>query len=169
MKRAESAGGVRRSYCYLQSPIGRLLLVSENDRLCQLDFPSSAELREIPGEWREEEGSFVFARRQLDEYFAGRRQKFNLAIAPQGTQFQQLVWQELIRIPYGKTASYGEIARRVGRPKASRAVGMANHHNPLPIIIPCHRVIGADGSLTGFGGGLDVKKFLLDLETINNS
>ena len=169
MKRAESAGGVRRSYCYLQSPIGRLLLVSENDRLCQLDFPSSGDLREIPGEWREEERPFVFARRQLDEYFAGRRQKFNLAIAPQGTQFQQLVWQDLIRIPYGKTASYGEIARRVGRPKASRAVGMANHHNPLPIIIPCHRVIGADGSLTGFGGGLDVKKFLLDLETVNNS
>ena len=102
--------------------------------------------------------------RELNEYFAGIRTGFDLPLAPAGTPFQLRVWEALQRIPYGKTASYGEIAAAIGRPNASRAVGMANHRNPIPILIPCHRVIGADGSLTGYGSGLDLKRKLLDLE-----
>lgn len=101
---------------------------------------------------------------QLCEYFAGSRQTFDLPLEPRGTEFQRRVWNALCEIPYGETRSYGEIAQRVGNPKASRAVGMANHRNPIPILIPCHRVIGADGSLVGYGGGLGVKRYLLDLE-----
>jgi methylated-DNA-[protein]-cysteine S-methyltransferase len=101
---------------------------------------------------------------QLDEYFAGRRQCFDLPLAPAGTPFQQTVWKALQQIPYGETCSYGDIARRIGKPRAGRAVGGANHQNPIPVIIPCHRVIGADGSLTGYGGGLTIKEKLLKLE-----
>jgi len=104
------------------------------------------------------------ARRQLGEYFAGARRAFELRLAPRGTEFQRLVWFALAEIPYGATWSYAELARRVGRPKAVRAVGAANGANPLPIVLPCHRVIGADGSLVGYGGGLSAKRFLLDLE-----
>lgn len=101
---------------------------------------------------------------QLDEYFAGRRKAFTLPLAPEGTPFQLSVWQALQKIPYGTTCSYGEIATAIGNPKASRAVGLANNKNPLPIFIPCHRVIGADGKLIGYGGGLDIKRRLLALE-----
>lgn len=104
------------------------------------------------------------AARQLEEYFAGKRTIFDLPLAPQGTPFQQDVWHALCTVPYGKTASYGQIAARIGRPKACRAVGMANHTNPIPIFIPCHRIIGANGNLTGYGGGLDIKRALLALE-----
>lgn len=103
-------------------------------------------------------------RRELDEYFAGRRVRFGTAVAPEGTAFQRCVWQELQAIPYGQTISYGDLARRIGAPRAVRAVGAANGANPIAIIIPCHRVIGANGSLTGFGGGLPTKRALLDLE-----
>lgn len=106
------------------------------------------------------------AERQLTEYFAGRRREFDLPLAPAGTPFQREVWDALRTIPYGRTCSYGDIARAVGRPKACRAVGMANNRNPLPIVIPCHRVVGASGSLTGYGGGLDIKAMLLKLEGI---
>jgi methylated-DNA-[protein]-cysteine S-methyltransferase len=102
---------------------------------------------------------------QLDEYFAGKRQEFDLPLAPAGTDFQCQVWQGLQEIPFGETWSYGELARHVGRPKASRAVGAANGLNPIPVIIPCHRVIGSNGKLTGFGGGLETKSFLLKLES----
>jgi len=102
--------------------------------------------------------------RQLAEYFAGRRREFALTLDPPGTPFQRDVWGELARIPYGATVSYGELARRVGRPAASRAVGAANGANPIPIVLPCHRVIGANGSLTGYGGGLPIKRALLALE-----
>jgi len=102
--------------------------------------------------------------RQLADYFAGRRQDFDLPVDPPGTPFQRQVWAELARIPYGRTVSYGELARRVGRPAAARAVGAANGANPVPIVLPCHRVIGADGSLTGYGGGLPIKRALLALE-----
>jgi methylated-DNA-[protein]-cysteine S-methyltransferase len=101
---------------------------------------------------------------QLEEYFSGQRRDFDLELAPQGTEFQLRVWNELTRIPYGTTISYGELARRLGNPDASRAVGTANGANPIPIVVPCHRVIGADGSLTGFGGGLKAKAALLELE-----
>ena len=110
------------------------------------------------------EEAFGEARRQLDEYFAGKRRQFELLLKPAGTTFQLQVWEELCRIPYGQTTSYGELAKRLGRPAASRAVGMANGSNPIAIIQPCHRVIGANGKLTGFGGGLEVKQNLLDLE-----
>jgi methylated-DNA-[protein]-cysteine S-methyltransferase len=101
---------------------------------------------------------------QLEAYFAGELRRFDLPLAPEGTPFQREVWSALTAIPYGETVSYGELARRLGRPAASRAVGAANGQNPIPIVIPCHRVIGADGSLTGFGGGLAIKRRLLDLE-----
>ena len=104
------------------------------------------------------------ARRQLEEYFAGGRREFSLALEPAGTDFQRRVWQGLRAIPYGATMSYGELARRIGNPRAVRAVGLANGANPISIIVPCHRVIGADGSLTGYGGGLERKRFLLALE-----
>lgn len=104
------------------------------------------------------------AARQLEEYFAGRRKVFDLPLNPQGTPFQQKVWRALCAVPYGQTASYGRIAAAVGSPKACRAVGMANHANPIAIFIPCHRIIGSDGSLTGYGGGLDIKRALLALE-----
>ena len=104
------------------------------------------------------------AARQLQEYFAGCRREFSLPLAPRGTEFQRQVWHALEGIPYGETRTYGEIARAIGKSKACRAVGMANHRNPLSILVPCHRVVGADGSLTGYGGGLEAKQFLLELE-----
>lgn len=104
------------------------------------------------------------AQRQLEEYFAGEREEFSLALEADGTDFQQRVWESLRRIPFGETASYGDIARRIGNPRAVRAVGLANGRNPISIIVPCHRVIGADGTLTGYGGGLERKRFLLALE-----
>jgi methylated-DNA-[protein]-cysteine S-methyltransferase len=118
-----------------------------------------------PGpDWLENPAFFISAAAELEEYFAGKRRQFSIDIAPQGTSFQLSVWRSLQRVPYGKTISYGQLARQVGNPKASRAVGAANGANPVPIIIPCHRVIGASGDLTGFGGGLEVKKYLLELE-----
>jgi methylated-DNA-[protein]-cysteine S-methyltransferase len=117
-----------------------------------------------PGQWLQQEEPFRLAITQLREYFAGTRRRFELALAPRGTPFQLSVWQLLRAIPYGQTVTYGEIARRLGRPEAARAVGLANGANPLPIVVPCHRVIGADGALTGFGGGLPIKRALLHLE-----
>jgi len=109
---------------------------------------------------------FRAARGQLEEFFAGERREFSLALAPVGTPFQLAVWQALRAIPYGETISYGELSRRIGNPRAGRAVGLANGRNPLSIIVPCHRVIGADGTLTGYGGGLERKRFLLALEAV---
>ncbi len=104
--------------------------------------------------------------RQLREYFSGSRAAFDLPLAPEGTGFQKRVWKALLEIPYGETRTYGQIAAAVGNPKGGRAVGMANHNNPIPIVIPCHRVIGANGALTGYGGGLDIKRKLLELEGV---
>ena len=153
-----------KDYCYCNSPIGRMLLVGRDGVLEELHFPKATAQLQIPKEWRENMAGFREVLSQLEEYFAGNRQAFDLPLAPRGTAFQEKVWEELCRIPYGATASYGEIALRIGNPKACRAVGMANSKNPIPIIIPCHRIIGKDGSLTGFGGGLPIKKQLLDLE-----
>lgn len=153
-----------KDYCYCDSPIGRMLLAGKNGVLEELHFPKATEQLEIPADWQKNETGFGEILHQLKQYFAGNRREFDLTVAPQGTPFQERVWQELCRIPYGETASYGAIAARIGNPKACRAVGMANSKNPIPIIIPCHRIIGKDGSLTGFGGGLAVKKQLLDLE-----
>ena len=153
-----------KQYCYCRTPIGRLLLVGENGMLEKLHFPKSADYTIIEEDWNLDEECFADVLHQLKEYFAGRLQNFKVKMHLEGTDFQLRVWRELQQIPYGKTASYGEIAKRINNPKAYRAVGGANNKNPIPIIIPCHRIIGNDGSLTGFGGGLDVKKNLLNLE-----
>ena len=153
-------------YRYIGSPIGRLLLVGDDNGLAFVGFPEGK--GEIVPEigWELDSDCFIDAESQLLQYFDGKRQVFDLELAPTGTAFQLVVLNALQTIPYGETRSYLEIARQVGRPKAVRAVGAANGWNPLPIVIPCHRVIGADGSLTGFGGGLDTKIFLLELEGV---
>lgn len=157
-----------KHYCFYQSPIGRLLLVGSDGMLEELVFPNSVEKR-LPGDsWMEDEAPFREIIDQLNEYFAGERQNFILKLAPNGTDYQKRVWKKLQEIPYGQTVSYGEIAARLGNPKGGRAVGTANGKNPIPIIVPCHRVIGKDGSLTGFGGGLDIKRKLLELERQSN-
>ncbi len=147
------------------------MLLTGRDRLETLNFPLSKTRREPEPDWIEGTSFFSKVLTQLDAYFDGSLRKFTLALGPdlkiQGTQFQERVWHQLLNIPYGETISYGELARRIGNPNAFRAVGMANGKNPISIIIPCHRVIGKDGSLTGFGGGIDVKKQLLALEQKN--
>jgi methylated-DNA-[protein]-cysteine S-methyltransferase len=151
-------------YCYLDTPIGELLLAGEDDALSLVSFPEGSMRRDPEPDWIYNEKPFVAARRQLAEYFAGERREFDLPLKLSGTEFQMSVLEALQQIPYGETTSYAEIAERVGRPKAVRAVGAANGRNPIPIIVPCHRVIGSHGELTGFGGGLDTKEALLRLE-----
>ena len=151
-------------YCYLDTPIGDLLLAGDDDGLSLIGFPEGSMRRDPDEDWIFNEKPFAEARRQLTEYFAGERKEFDLPLQLSGTEFQLLVLEELKKIPYGQTTSYGDIAKRIGKPTAMRAVGAANGRNPIPIIIPCHRVIGADGDLTGFGGGLDTKSELLRLE-----
>lgn len=151
-------------YCYLETPVGRLLLAGDERALKLVGFPKEAMRHEPEPDWIYNEKPFLAARRQLTEYFAGERREFDLPIEISGTEFQVRVLEELQRIPYGETTSYRAIAERVGSPNATRAVGSANARNPIPIIIPCHRVIGSSGALTGFGGGLDTKEALLRLE-----
>lgn len=147
------------------TPIGPLGLLAGDDGLRMIRFHAEADLRWAGAEARVAAHPLLdAARRQLDDYFAGTRRAFDLPLAPRGTDFQLGVWRALSAIPYGDTISYAELARRIGQPSARRAVGAANGRNPLPIVVPCHRVIGADGSLTGFGGGLPTKQFLLHLE-----
>jgi methylated-DNA-[protein]-cysteine S-methyltransferase len=152
-------------YHYLDAPIGTLLLAGSGDALTLLGFPSGSMARRHEPGWQQDAGPFRQVCEQLQEYFAGERQAFELPLAPAGTTFQQQVWSSLQAIPFGETWSYGQLAARIGKPKAARAVGAANGLNPIPVIIPCHRVIGANGKLTGFGGGLDTKRYLLDLES----
>lgn len=152
-------------YCYCDTPIGELLLAGDEDALVMIGFPDGKMRREPEPDWIYKEKPFAEAIRQLTEYFDGERQAFDLPLRLSGTEFQLLVLEELRRIPYGETTSYGAIAARIGRPKAVRAVGAANGRNPIPIIVPCHRVIGAGGDLTGFGGGLGTKEALLRLES----
>ena len=149
----------------LDSPIGSLLLGGDGTRLRWIGFPSGKGAIAPEAGWRRDDGAFARAREQLTAYFEGRLTCFDLELDPRGTPFQLAVWQELARIPSGETISYGELARRIGRPSASRAVGAANGVNPLPIIVPCHRVIGSSGALTGFAGGLETKRWLLAHET----
>ncbi|MGA9852920.1 MAG: methylated-DNA--[protein]-cysteine S-methyltransferase [Gammaproteobacteria bacterium] len=153
------------NYYYMQSPVGKLLLAGEEERLYQVHFQDGTHPAQPEAGWEQSERSFREVVRQLKAYFAGKLTRFDLSLKPEGTEFQIKVWRALRTIPYGKTWSYGELARRIGKPAASRAVGAANGQNPLPIIVPCHRVIGADGSLTGFGGGLRIKQALLELES----
>ena len=151
-------------YCYVDSPIGDLLLAGDEAGLSLVGFPAGSMRREPEPDWVHDPAPFAAAREQLREYFAGERKSFDLPLKLTGTEFQVRVLEELQRIPYGETTSYSDIAERIGRPKAMRAVGAANGRNPIPIIIPCHRVIGRSGDLTGFGGGLDTKAALLRLE-----
>ena len=148
----------------MESPVGRLLLAGDGTRLKLVYFQAGPHARRAAPDWTADAGPFRAVMAQLEEYFGGRRREFDLPLAPEGTTFHRSVWQALTRIPYGETISYSELARRIGNPQAPRAVGLANGANPLPIVVPCHRVIGADGSLTGFGGGLDIKRQLLALE-----
>jgi methylated-DNA-[protein]-cysteine S-methyltransferase len=148
----------------VESPIGDLLLAGDDRGLAHLIMLGGPRPRRIPADWERDDEALPEARAQLEEYFSGARTEFDLELAPQGTPFELRVWEELRRIPYGETISYGELARRVGRDGAARAVGAANGRNPIAVIVPCHRVIGANGSLTGFGGGLERKRTLLDLE-----
>jgi methylated-DNA-[protein]-cysteine S-methyltransferase len=148
----------------MQSPIGTLTLVADNSGLRQINFGKNGSASELDPSWQEDSSALREPIRQLRAYFAGELEDFDLRLAPEGTPFQQKVWDALLNIPYGKTISYGELAKRIGNPSASRAVGLANGSNPIPIIIPCHRVIGANGKLTGYGGGLPIKEKLLALE-----
>ncbi len=147
------------------SPVGPLLLAGDSEALHVLAFGVGSRPREIAAAWTPDtKGVLTDVRRQLDRYFAGRLRKFTTRLAFTGTPFQNAVWQELTRIPYGETISYLDLAKRIENPKAVRAVGMANGANPIAIIVPCHRVIGSNGTLTGFGGGLPAKRALLELE-----
>jgi methylated-DNA-[protein]-cysteine S-methyltransferase len=157
-------------FCYVESPIGRLMLTSDGAALTGLYmnlYRNKPTKLPTPGaEWIQNgtKEPLQAAGQQLQEYFAGKRREFDLPLNPQGTEFQQRVWRELTKIPFGETRSYGQLAKRIGNPNGSRAVGLANGRNPIAIIVPCHRVIGADGSLTGFGGGIERKEWLLSHE-----
>ena len=148
----------------LSSPIGLLTLAADDSGLRHIRFEQERHPIRIEDEWLSAPERFVEVRAQLRAYFAGELSRFDLPLSPQGTPFQLRVWQALCAIEYGRTESYGDVARRIGDARATRAVGAANGRNPLPIVVPCHRVIGNDGSLTGFGGGIERKRFLLELE-----
>ncbi|MBN2031182.1 methylated-DNA--[protein]-cysteine S-methyltransferase [bacterium] len=166
-------------YAYMNSPIGRILVASQDDHLIRIHF-NSGRKSDLLSQLKKEQPETVFVENknknqpilnQLSEYFSGTRHRFSIPYRFQGTAFQKSVWEAISRIPYGHTSSYGEIARQIGNPKASRAVGGANKSNHLPIVIPCHRIIGADGSMTGYGGkeGIPLKIKLLDLEKQNQN
>lgn len=153
-------------YTYLNSPVGNLLLAGDGEVLELISFPAGSRTRKpLPG-WRRDASPFKEAARQLNAYFAGELTAFDLPLRFNGTDFQRSVWRALMDIPFGETVTYAELARSVGRPTASRAVGAANGANPLPIVAPCHRVIGANGALTGFGGGIATKEILLRHEGV---
>lgn len=148
-------------YIKYVSPVANLFLVEEQGQLVEISFHHLKKKEEM-----EEKNTELLqeVKRQLEEYFSGRLQNFDLPLKPKGTDFQKQVWKALLPIPYGETKSYGDIAKQIGKEKAVRAVGGANHVNPISIVIPCHRVIGKNGNLTGYGGGLEVKEKLLELE-----
>ena len=152
---------------YISSPLGKLLLAGQDSTLHFIGFPEGKGAVEPEASWEQRAGAFTQAEEQLHEYFAGQRKSFDLSMSPDGTPFQLSVLDALLTIPYGETRSYLDVAQAIGKPRAVRAVGAANGRNPLPIVIPCHRVIGAGGSLTGFGGGLEAKAYLLELESPN--
>jgi methylated-DNA-[protein]-cysteine S-methyltransferase len=148
----------------MESPVGTLTLTAVDGRLTGLHMDGQRHAPTSSEDWERDDDGLAAAVDQLEAYFAGSRETFDVPLDLQGTDFQRRVWAGLLEIPYGETMSYGELARRVARPGASRAVGLANGRNPVAIIVPCHRVIGADGTLTGYGGGLDRKVWLLDHE-----
>ncbi|MGN6608017.1 MAG: methylated-DNA--[protein]-cysteine S-methyltransferase [Jatrophihabitans sp.] len=145
----------------IASPIGDLLAARDEVGLTELQLPQGKRPQAPRVGWERDDGAFADVRGELDEYFAGTRREFTVPLHPAGSPFQLRVWAALAEIPYGETTSYGKTAVAIGSPTASRAVGLANGQNPIPIIVPCHRVVGANGSLTGYGGGLDAKRWLL--------
>jgi len=151
-------------YTTIESPVGALLLAGESNALRRVSFENGKRTTPAQPDWKLDKEPFSEVIRQLQAYFRGELKEFDLPLAMEGTEFQLRVWNALRAIPYGETISYARLAERIGNPKAVRAVGLANGSNPIPIIVPCHRVIGSDGSLTGFGGGLSTKKMLLELE-----
>jgi methylated-DNA-[protein]-cysteine S-methyltransferase len=151
-------------YSRVESPVGPLLLVADEAGLRKIYFENGRDRVRLESSWKKDDNFFQDVIAQLRSYFKGKLKEFDLALAPEGTRFQLDVWQRLCEIPYGETMSYVDLARRVGNPNASRAVGLANGSNPIPIVIPCHRVIGSNGKLTGYGGGLPIKEKLLALE-----
>ena len=159
-----SRGAMKTGYDFHASPVGTLLLAMNERGLSHLYFDKGRHALPVQPEWTHDPARFDSVRRQIDAYFAGTLQAFDLPLAPTGSDFQLAVWEELKKIPYGATTSYGAIARTLGDVSASRAVGAANGQNPISIIVPCHRVIGSSGQLVGYGGGLPTKRFLIDLE-----
>ncbi len=153
-----------KASCEIPTPIGPLRLSGDEEGLREISFQRRARSTGSPDDGQISREPFRDVISELEEYFAGRLTRFRVRLAPRGTPFQLRVWSLLRTIPYGETTTYGEIARELGQPNACRAVGAANGRNPIPVIVPCHRVIGSDGSLTGFGGGLEIKRALLDLE-----
>jgi len=153
-------------YRSIDSPVGLLTLAGQGDCLTNLVMKDTAHPPSDRSSWVEDAAAFPEIVAQLAAYFAGERTGFDVALCPVGTSFQRRVWDELSEIPYGETRSYGEIACRIGQPGAARAVGLANGRNPIAVIVPCHRVVGANGALTGYAGGLPAKRALLDLEAL---
>lgn len=151
-------------YTRIDSPVGRLLLTGNAEGLQRLNFDRGKKAERLEDNWKESIEAFKEVIRQLRAYFAGELKRFTIPLKMRGTEFQMSVWRGLLEIPYGETISYGELAKRLGNPNAMRAVGLANGSNPIAIIVPCHRVIGSNGKLTGFGGGLENKEKLLSLE-----
>jgi methylated-DNA-[protein]-cysteine S-methyltransferase len=153
-------------YARFDSPLGPVIAIADDAGLTHVDFVGAKYERKTAPGWIEDPAAPALRAcgKQLAEYFAGRRTAFDLPLAPQGTPFQQRVWQEIARVPYGKTITYGELAKRAGAPGQARAAGAATGRNPLGVVVPCHRIMGADGSLTGYAGGLDRKRGLLELE-----
>jgi len=150
----------RTHYTYVDTPIGALLVAGSAEGICEIHFAGA-----LPRpDWTLDDGALAYAAAQLHAYFAGERQAFDLPLQPAGTEFQRAVWTRLCAIPFGETTTYSAIAHAIGRPDAVRAVGAANGANPIPVVVPCHRVIGKSGALTGFGGGMEVKRWLLDHE-----
>lgn len=154
-------------YDIIESPTCPILLAGDEAGLKQVIFLKGEEHVEIPENWIKNREFFKEAERQLDAYFSGKLKSFDLKLAAEGTDFQKTVWKALYQIPYGETRTYKDIAASIGRPNASRAVGLANNRNPIAIIVPCHRVIGSTGKLVGYASGLEVKEFLLKLEKAN--
>jgi methylated-DNA-[protein]-cysteine S-methyltransferase len=152
-------------HAIVPSPLGDILLTADEHGLTGINFQHAKGARKPPRGSTESSEPFAHATKQLAAYFRGELKDFDLRLSPAGTAFQRSVWKALRQIPYGKTISYGELAKRLGRPTASRAVGAANGRNPLPIVVPCHRVVGSDGRLTGYYGGTHLKEFLLNLES----
>jgi methylated-DNA-[protein]-cysteine S-methyltransferase len=151
-------------YHIIESPICPILLAGDEKELKQVIFLKGKRKEDIPADWMENKDFFREAVRQLEAYFSGKLKSFDLRLAPEGTEFQKSVWRALCKIPYGETRTYKDIAESIGNPKAYRAVGHANNRNPISIIVPCHRVIGSNGKLTGYACGLDIKAFLLNIE-----